>query len=191
MTRAIAAWIGLAPTAPIPDDATGGHDVVIDSNNGYDPASGEFDLTAYLATHLPPDKPSLILTDDDIAGLTRDAKQIWAWLPAPKRLVELADTGWNVYMDYCELAQQRGGMQAVIDAFHLQGSALEDVRAAERGCLPSYAPVGDVTPVWNHLTIAFLNQTFDINPDIAAASLESDYLNATFPGRINDSLVAQ
>ena len=94
-------------------------------------------------------------------------------------------------MDYCELAQQRGGMQAVIDAFHLQGSAQEYVRDVEMGCLPSYAPVSDVTAVWNHLTIAFLNQTFDINAESAAASLETDYLNATFPGRINDYLVEQ
>lgn len=184
-------WIGLATVAPIPDAATGGRDVVIDSNDGFDPTSGEFDLVAYLAENAPPDKPSMIITDDDIAGLTRDAYRIWDWLPPPKRIVELADTGWNVFMDYCEATQEAGGIQAVADAFNLEGEALADARLTELGCLPSYAPVSDVTALWNHLTVAQLNSVFDLSRDVADASLESDYLDATFPGRIDEYLVEQ
>jgi Platelet-activating factor acetylhydrolase, isoform II len=182
-------WIGLAPSAPVPDEATQGRDIPIDGNDGFDPSLGEFDLDAYLAGAWPPDKPSLFLTDDEIAANLRDAERIWDWLPPPKRYVVLADTGWNVYTDYCELAQERGGVQAVIDAFNLQGQALRDVRYGEMGCLPKYAPVGDVTDVWNHLTVAFLNQVFEIDPEVATVSLDPDYLDATFPDRIADMAI--
>jgi hypothetical protein len=181
-------WIGLSPAAPADPIGTG---------DATSTTSGEFDLVAYLADTAPPDKPSMIIVDDDIANRTEenvlwyDAYRMWDWLPPPKRLVELADTGWNVFMDYCETTQEAGGTQAVVDAFDLQGAELADVRLTELGCLPSYAPVSDITPLFNHLTVAQLNSVFDISRDLADASRESDYLEATFPGQINQYRVEE
>jgi len=39
--------------------------------------------------------------------------------------------------------------------------------------------------------VAQLNWVFDIAPDVAAASLQADYLDTTFPDRINEYLVDQ
>jgi dienelactone hydrolase len=184
------AWIGIGPAPPVPDAAARGRDVVRDGNGGYDPAQGEFDLRAFLAAHEPPRKPSMtITTDSELWYPIADVRQVWDWLPAPKRFVVLAHTGFNVFEDYCALAQSRGGMQAVIDAFKLQGDALADVRGSEEGCLRKYAPVEDVTAVWNHLTVAQLDAFFGIDVDVANASLERAYLDATFPGAISEYLV--
>ncbi len=91
------AWIGIGPAPPVPDVATRGRDVVRDGNGGYDPARGEFDLHAFLAAHEPPRKPSMtITTDTELWYPIADVRQVWDWLPAPKRFVVLAHTGFNV-----------------------------------------------------------------------------------------------
>src|SRR5690606_9512616 len=43
----VGAWISLSAAPPVPDDATGGHDVVAEGNDGFDPAAGEFDLRRF------------------------------------------------------------------------------------------------------------------------------------------------
>ncbi len=38
----------------------------------------------------------------------------------------------------------------------------------------------------DHLTVAQLNQVFGIDPDVATASLDPDYLDETFPGLLQE-----
>jgi dienelactone hydrolase len=170
------AWVGAAPVVPIRDDATGGRD----------PA--ELDLTAYLGSTAPPDKPSMIVVaDGDIVIPRGEPRTVYDWLPPPKRYVVLADTGHTIFINDCRGIQERGGA-AIADALGLEPSSPER-RLLENGCLPDDAPVEDVWATWDHLTVAHLNLVFGIEPDTAAASLERSYLDEAFPGRIAEYLV--
>ena len=43
--------------------------------------------------------------------------------------------------------------------------------------------------VWgliDHLTVAQLNEVFEIDPEVAKASLDPDYLDAAFPGLLRE-----
>ena len=42
----------------------------------------------------------------------------------------------------------------------------------------------------DHLTVAQLNEVFEIDPDVATASLDPDYLEATFPGLLRELVSA-
>lgn len=66
-------------------------------------------------------------------------------------------------------------MQAAADALGLDRESPE-IQASENGCLPEDAPAAAVAAAWNHLTVAQLDWVFDIDADVAAASLQADYL---------------
>jgi len=174
-------WIALAGVPPVPDDAAAPSTTFA--------LREDFDLAGYLATVTPADKPSmLIVAENDIDVPPSFGPPVYDWLAPPKRYVELADTGHFFVYDACALIQEQGGLQATADALGLDRSSPE-IRGAENGCLPEDAPAADVAAVWNHLTVAQLDWVFDIDPDMAAASLQADYLDTTFPGRINEYLV--
>ena len=178
-------WIGIAPAVPFPEDLT--HDVEAERADGYDP--GEFDLDAYLAGTAPPDKPSMMLVaEDDDALPIGDRRLVFDWLSPPKRFVVLANTGHSVFIDDCARLRRARGAQGYADALGLDPDSAE-IRTVEDGCLPEDAPVEEVWATWNHLTVAQLNWVFDIDGEVAAASLQEDYLDATFPGSIGEYLV--
>ena len=166
-------WIGDAPVAPIRDAAAGGRD------------PNKVDVPTYLASAAPPKKPSMvILTQHDVAIDPSGAHAVYNWLPAPKRLIELAGTGHGVFVNDCEAIQQHGG-SAIAEALGLPRTS-QDRQFLEDGCLPGDPPVKDMWAVWDHLTVAQLNVVFDINREQSAASLERSYLDTTFPGRISE-----
>lgn len=181
-------WIGLAPAVPFPEGETGA--VEFERADGFDRAAGEFDLAAHFERTAPPEKPSMMLVaDGDVALPLPDRRLEYEWLPAPKRFVVLADTGHSVFLIDCVGIQERGG-SALADALGFDPSTLER-RTLENGCTPDDAPASEVTATWSHLVVAQLNLVFDIDPDVAASSLEPEYLDATFPGRIEEYLVEE
>jgi pimeloyl-ACP methyl ester carboxylesterase len=176
-------FIALAGVPPVPDDAAAPSVTFA--------VREDFDLVDYLATVTPADKPSmLIVAENDIGVPPSFGPPVYDWLAPPKRYIELADTGHFFTYDSCAVIQEQGGLQATADALGLDRSSPE-IQAAENGCLPEDAPAADVAAVWNHLAVAQLDWVFGIDPDVAAASLQADYLDATFPGRINEYLVDQ
>jgi dienelactone hydrolase len=177
------AWIGVAPVVPVPDAATGGHDLIAEGEDGFDPAAGDFDLAGYLRSATPPDKPSmLIVADKDVAFPASDRRAVFDWLPAPKRYVLLANTGHSAFENESRGTQEHGGSK-VADALGFAADSVER-RLLENGCLPGYTPVEKVWAVWDHLVVAQLRWVFDIDRATAAASLLKSYLDATFPGLI-------
>lgn len=181
----VGAWISLFGAPPVPDQATGGRDVVTDGNDGFDPAAGEFDLGVFLSsTAPPPAKPAMIIAaDNDVVYPVSDRRAVYDWLQSPKRWVVLANTGHNVYNDTCEGTQRQGGLGAVADALGLSRTSPE-IQLSEDGCLPEDAPAGQIQAVWNHLDTAQLRWAFGLDTEVAEASLERTYLDETFPGTI-------
>ena len=176
-------WISLAGLPPILDEALVPGDTIA--------LQPGFDLDAYLGAIPPPDKPSMLLVAENDTGVppTLD-RSVYDWLRPPKRFVEIADTGHIMFYDSCATQQAQGGLQATADALGLDRSAPQ-IQLAENGCLPGDAPAAEVAAVWNHLTVSQLNWVFDIDGSVAASSLEPAYLEATFPGRIQEYLVDQ
>jgi predicted dienelactone hydrolase len=174
--------IALAATAPVANEAAGDHEIVQEGWYGFDPAAGEFDLDAYLTETEPPAKPSLmVVPENDLLFPVHDSRAVFDWLPAPKRLAVLADTGHFLFIDSCERSQDSGGSEALAAALGQDPESLE-MRFIENGCSPIDARVADVTALWNHLTVAHLNVVFDVDRASAEASLVSTYLDRRFPG---------
>jgi dienelactone hydrolase len=175
------AWVGLAPAVPFPETATGA--VEAERADGFDP--GEFDLEAYLAETPPPEKPSMmILADNDLRLGLPDRRLMFDWLEAPKRLALLDDTGHSVFLIGCDAIQEEGG-SAVAEAVGFDESSIER-QTFENGCLPDDAPVADVQATFDHLTVAHLRESLGIDAGVATASLEAEYLEATFPDRLEE-----
>jgi pimeloyl-ACP methyl ester carboxylesterase len=174
-------WIALAGVPPVPDDAVVPSEAIA--------LRPDFDLERYLRDHPSPAKPSMQIVAQNDTGVPPSlGRAAYHALPPPKRFVELADTGHIIFYDACASIQEQGGLQAVADALGLD-RASPQIRLAEDGCLPGDAPVAPLAAVWNHLAVAQLDWVFDIDGDVAAASLEGDYLRATFPGTIKEYLV--
>lgn len=87
----------------------------------------------------------------------------------------------------CDRIQAEGG-SAVAEAAGFDEDSIER-RVLENGCLPSDAPVEDVRATWNHLVVAQLREALGIEPAVATASLQPEYLDATFPDRIEEYVV--
>jgi dienelactone hydrolase len=187
---AIDTWIGDAPGVPVTDEAAEGRDLFAEWEYGLDPAAGELDLDAFLAATPPPDKPSmLVLADDDVILTAGDRRAVYDWLPAPKRLVILGNTGHYVFVNECRGTQELGYSKIA----RVLGFAPDSVerRLLEDGCLKEDAPVDDVWGVWNHLVVAHLESVFGVDPEVAAASLDASYLEETFGDLIAEYLVEE
>ncbi len=175
-------WISLAGVPPVPDDAAGPFLSLL---------RADFDLDAYLVATAPPQKPSMVLVaENDIGVPPSFGRTVFDWLIGPKRFIELADTGHVVFYDSCAAIQDQGGLQSTADALGLDRTSPE-IQLAENGCLPGDALADDVAALWNHLTVAQLNWVFDIDRDVASASLEAIYLDSTFPTLVGDYLTEQ
>ncbi len=173
-------WISAAGTPPVPDDAVAVGEL-------FAPAAG-FDLDEYLAGKAPPDKPSMLLVAGADSVVDPSYSQsVYAWLAAPKRFVVLSNTGHVVFMDGCRL-YQHGRLPGLVETYGLDPSS-ESVQIANNGCLPEFSPAENVAALWNHLVAAQLSWVFDLKADVAAASLERDYLDATFPGLLQEYVV--
>jgi predicted dienelactone hydrolase len=173
--------IALVPTAPVPKEVAGDHQIVQEGWYGFDTAAGEFDLDTYLEESEPPAKPSLIVfAENDLLYPVEDARAVFDWLPSPKRFAVLARTGHFVFVDSCGRSQDSGGSEAVAAALGQDPESLE-MRYIENGCSPADAPVAEVTALWNHLTVAHLRSVFDVDRASAEASLDPIYLDQRFP----------
>lgn len=170
-------WIGQAPSAPVESSA-------------YQEAGGaeEFDLAAYMAEAEPPDKPSMIIAaDDDIAIPLEEVEMVYQWLPAPKRLAVMENAGHNAFTDICEKIQEEGGLTQAVEQLGLEGLGFDELlELGEDGCLEENGPVEAGWELIDHLTVAQLRWVFGIGKEVAAASLEADYLDETFPGLLQD-----
>ena len=119
---------------------------------------------------------------DSIIELDR-VQATYDWLDAPKRLIEIADSGHAVFVDPCPLIQAEGGLSAFVSALGLDPEEVPLVELGENGCLPEDTPAEKVWALIDHVTVAQLNDTFDIDRPEAVASLDPDYLAEAFPDR--------
>jgi len=178
-------WIGQAPGTPLePDTDLAAFTEEVEEDGE---TRERIDTEALLEATTPPDVPSLIIAaeGDTIIPLER-VQPTYDWLDSPKRLAVIADSGHAVFVDPCLPIREEGGLGAFVEALGLNPDDVPLVELGENGCLP-----GDTDPelIWgliNHLTVAQLNQVFAIDQDVATASLEPAYLDATFPGLLQD-----
>jgi dienelactone hydrolase len=165
-------WIGQAPAAP--------RDPAADAAEGDDPG-------AVLAASTPPEVPSLIIAAEGDTVIELDqVEEIYGWLRAPKRLAVIAASGHAVFVDPCVPIRESGGLSAFVEALGLDPADVPLVELGENGCLP---PDVDPALVWeliDHLTVAQLNEVFEIDRDVATASLDPDYLDERFPGLLGE-----
>lgn len=176
-------WIGQAPSTPF-EPGTDLEPFVVPGEEGERPG---LDTEALFAATAPPEVPSLIIAaeGDTIIPLER-VGQIFDWLAAPKRLAVIAGSGHAVFVDPCVPIRDGGGLSAFMEELGLDPASVPLVELGENGCLPSDT---DPLAVWgliDHLTVAQLREVFDEDPAVATASLDLDYLDATFPGLLRD-----
>jgi predicted dienelactone hydrolase len=180
-------WIGQAPGTPLEPGAD------LESFTTEVDEDGEtrtqFDTQARFESTTPPAVPSLIIAaeGDTVIELDR-VEEIYAWLDTPKRLAVIADSGHAVFVDPCVPIREEGGLGTFVEGLGLDPADVPLVELGENGCLPADTDPEQVWGLIDHLTVAQLNEVFDIDPEVAAASLEPDYLDATFPGLLREIL---
>lgn len=169
-------WIGMAPGPPASAEdlaAAGGREA--------------FDPAAFYADHEPPDKPSMIIAADNDFAISLDrVEQLFEWLPTPRRLAVVENSGHGVFVDICLPIQEEGGLAEVVTQLGFDPAQVPLVQLGEDGCLADDAPAGDVFELTDHLTVAQLRFVFGIDETQAAASLERSYLDEQFPGLLED-----
>lgn len=171
-------WIGQAPGTPL-QPGTDMADYTTETDEGR-----EVDRAALLADTSPPPVPSMIIAAEGDTVIPIDSVQAtYDWLDAPKRLIEIADSGHAVFVDPCPLIQEEGGLSDFVEALGLDPDNVPLVELGENGCLPEDTPAETVWALIDHVTVAQLNETFGIDAAAAAASLDADYLAETFPDR--------
>ena len=176
-------WIGQAPGTPLePGTDTSQYASVSENEDGE--CEFEFDTAGLLADTSPPPVPSMIIAaeGDTVIELDR-VEQTYEWLDTPKRLIEIADSGHAVFVDPCPLIQEQGGLSDFVAALGLDPENVPLVELGENGCLPEDTPAETVWALIDHVTVAQLNDTFDIDRPAAVASLDPDYLAEAFPDR--------
>ncbi len=176
-------WIGQAPGTPLEPGSDPGSYVSV-TENADGGCDVEFETDQQLADTSPPPVPSMIIAaeGDTVIPLDR-VESIFAWLDTPKRLVVIADSGHAVFVDPCPLIQEEGGLSAFVSALGLDPDDVPLVELGENGCLPTDTPAETVWAMIDHVTVAELNDVFDIDRAAARASLAPDYLAETFPDR--------
>lgn len=111
---------------------------------------------------------------------------LYDWLPAPRRLAVIENSGHGVFVDVCLPIQAEGGLTEAVRRLGFDPENLSIVRLGEDGCLAEDTPADDVFPIVDHLTVAQLRWVFAIDEAQAAASLDSSYLDARFPGLLEE-----
>lgn len=178
-------WIGQAPAAPIAPGTD------LDAFTTEVEAGGQtrrqLDTAALLGATDPPAVPSLVIAaeGDSIIPLER-VEQTFAWLAAPKRLVVIAGSGHAVFVDPCLPIRQEGGLSGFVRALGLDPAAVPLVELGENGCLPTDVDPEQVWGLIDHVTVAQLDLVFGRHSDVAEASLDPSFLDATFPGLVRE-----
>lgn len=176
-------WIGQAPATPIePGTDTTQFASVTEAADGS--CDFEFDADGLLAETSPPTVPSIIIAAEGDTVIPLESVQAtYDWLDAPKRLIEIADSGHAVFVDPCPLIQEEGGLSGFVEALGLDPENVPLVELGENGCLPDDTPAETVWALIDHVTVAQLNETFGTDAAAAAASLTPEYLTDAFPDR--------
>lgn len=173
-------WLGQAPGMPI--------DPEIDLSR-YETDTGDgprFDVDALQADTDPPPVPSMIIAAEDDTAVELDGVEaVYDWLAPPKRLAVLAGTGHNVFTDPCREIRAGGGLSEFVENLGLDPDSIPLVQLGEDGCLPDDPDPETIWPVIDHLTVAQLEAVFG-DQAVGEASLDADYLEATFPGALSD-----
>lgn len=170
--RRVDLWIGQAPVAPLEP----GTDLTPFTTQQ------QLDTAALLAATKPPKVPSLIIAaeGDTVIPLDR-VEAIFSWLRAPKRLAVIAGSGHAAFVDPCVPIRAAGGLSGFVRALGLDPAKVPLVALGENGCLPTDTDPQQVWRLIDHLTVAQLRQVFEIDQDVATASLDPAYLDETFP----------
>lgn len=168
-------WIGQAPGAPLEPGAD------VDNLSG----------AALLGATSPPGVPSLIIAAEGDTVIPLDRVQsIYDWLGSPKRFAVIAGSGHAVFVDPCVPIREEGGLSGFVAKLGLDPAEVPLVELGENGCLPSDTDPQLVWGLINHLTVAQLNEVFDVDAAVATASLERSFLDATFPELLKDLAVS-
>lgn len=176
-------WIGQAPGTPLEPGSDPGSYVSV-TENADGGCDVEFETEQQLADTSAPSVPSMIIAaeGDSVISLDR-VESIFAWLDTPKRLVVIADSGHAVFVDPCPLIQEEGGLSAFVSTLGLDSDDVPLVELGENGCLPTDTPAETVWAMIDHVTVAELNDVFDVDRAAAEASLAPEYLAEAFPDR--------
>ena len=177
-------WIGQAPGTPLEPGADP-TPFASAAENAAGECEFEFDTEGFLAETTPPPVPSMIIAAEGDTVIPLDTVQAtYDWLATPKRLVVIADSGHAVFVDPCQPIQAEGGLSSFVEALGLDPDKVPLIELGENGCLPSDAPAETVWALIDHVTVAQLNDVFDIDRPEAVASLDEAYLREAFPDRL-------
>jgi len=109
----------------------------------------------------PPNKPVMLIgAAGDIAVTTERARETFAALASPKRLVIVAETGHNSFTDQCPGIRELGGLAS------LPLPIPEDlVRLGDDGCTDLEFHAEDSWAIFQHFTVAHLRDAFGIDAE--------------------------
>jgi dienelactone hydrolase len=183
----VALWIGQAPGTPLEPGVDLESFITTERVTEDGRTTTRVEAPALVDVTEPPDVPSMIIAaeGDTVVELER-VEQTYAWLNSPKRLAVIADSGHAVFVDPCVPIREEGGLGAFMESLGLDPDTVPLVELGENGCLPSDTDPELVWGLIDHLTVAQLNEVFEIDADVATASLDPDYLDATFPGLLRE-----
>jgi predicted dienelactone hydrolase len=137
--------------------------------------------TAY-ATTPPPDKPSMLIAGEvDGTIPLANIEAAFDWLAPPKRFAVIAGAGHNSFTDLCGPIRAQGGLMQFSGRLPVPDGLL---RRGEDGCTPADIDPEVAYRLIDQLTVAQLRDVFGIDAEVAAASLEQDWLDELFPGAL-------
>jgi dienelactone hydrolase len=137
-------------------------------------------LAERLAALTPPAVSSLLVAaQPDAVVPTDDVWSLYSWLAPPKRLIVMAGGGHSVFVDQCAPVRAQGGLTQLVGAVPV---APELLARLEDGCGPGSLDPEAATALTRHLDVAQMRWSLGL--DAHDASLQEDYLQATFPGVI-------
>jgi predicted dienelactone hydrolase len=117
---------------------------------------------------------------DETIPLT-DIEAAFEWLARPKRFAVIAGAGHNSFTDLCGPIRAQGGLMQYSGRLPVPDGLL---RRGEDGCTPANIDPEVAYRLINQLTVAQLRDVFGIDAEVAAVSLEQDWLDELFPGAL-------